>query len=84
MDDLSLFEVIADPNETPEQKVSRQEMYNTLHNAIEQLSLRQKICIDFYIQGLDHNEIAKRMNITPDASRSLRARAIENLRSILG
>jgi RNA polymerase sigma-70 factor (ECF subfamily) len=84
MDDLSLFQVIADPNETPEQKVSRQEMYNTLHNAIEQLSLRQKKCIEFYIQGLDHNEIAKRMNITPDASRSLRARAIENLRSILG
>jgi len=83
-DELPLFSQIPSPEEGVEEQVIRQDRYAKLYTAINRLPPNQQECVRLhYIEGLSHDEVAKRLNITSQASRSLGSRALRKLRAIL-
>jgi len=84
-DKTSLSEMLIDPEDSIEDCFIRQEQCEKLHEAITQLSPKQRKCVQQrYIKGLSHKETAGQMDITCEASRALASRAVRKLRSIMG
>ncbi len=82
---LNLFDVLAVESDTPLRKASRQEARTLIHLALSQLpgDYREVLRLQF-VEGLDYQGIAERMNKTPGAIQGLVKRAREKLRQHLG
>lgn len=66
------------------EKESEQEKLRQLHQALNQLSDRQKEIIYLrFLQDLDYDEVSKVMGITTKAAYKLSARALESLKNLL-
>lgn len=83
-EDFSLSKLIHGTAETAEEYALRQEEYEELSRAVSKLTPKQKEGLQMnYIQGLSYEEIARRMDISVEAARSLASRSIKKLRKIL-
>lgn len=66
------------------EKEGEQEKLKVLHNALSQISDRQKEIIYLrYLQDLDYEEVSKIMGITTKSAYKLSARALENLKNLM-
>ena len=70
---------------SPSRGIRRQERRDHLQQALNQLSPEHReVIVLARFKGLRHNEIAARMNRSPNAVAHLLARALERLKSIFG
>ncbi|MDR0765763.1 MAG: sigma-70 family RNA polymerase sigma factor [Odoribacteraceae bacterium] len=64
-------------------EVTRQETFRVLRSAIDKLSPRKKRVILASLQGKDNLEIATRLKISPSTVKSLKTKALADLRAVL-
>ena len=77
--------VEGDPSAGPEEETRRRELISLIQFALDQLPERYASALELkYIEGLNSKEIARRMQISDEATQSLLARARRSFREVCG
>ncbi len=67
-----------------EAQIVQEDIFNRIYQEILELPVSDiKLLKLIFIEGLDSNEIAERLNITPNNVRNQKARALKKLRTLL-
>jgi len=79
-----ILEGLALTNDFLEAQIIQEDIFNRIYQEILELPVSDiKLLKLIFIEGLDSNEIAERLNITPNNVRNQKARALKKLRTLL-